>query len=406
MIDTAIEEMIPLIGVRAACAATGRAPASYYRAHSKRLSAQSDTFTSTAVTDPSGPRESAQPRALSAAEREHVLAVLNSQRFADMAPAVVYATLLDEGIYLCSESTMYRLLRERGQTGDRRRQATHPAAVKPELVAHQPNSVWSWDITKLRGPAKWSYYYLYVILDIFSRYVVGWMVASRESKVLAERLIAQTLAAQHISADQLTLHADRGSSMSSKPVALLLADLGVTKSHSRPHTSNDNPLSEAQFKTLKYRPDFPKRFESIEAARVHCDRFFGWYNHEHKHSGIGLHTPADVHYGRADQIRRHRATVLETAYVIDFLAYVYEETRHKVVPPATIANNREEVHRLIASNVAGVNTPAIAGLDAQYQQYRAQNIAVMNDYQSTARFILAYLPRWQEPPQIYGGGVG
>lgn len=303
MIDTAIEEMIPLIGVRAACAATGRAPASYYRAHSKRLSAQSDTFTSTAVTDPSGPRESAQPRALSAAEREHVLAVLNSQRFADMAPAVVYATLLDEGIYLCSESTMYRLLRERGQTGDRRRQATHPAAVKPELVAHQPNSVWSWDITKLRGPAKWSYYYLYVILDIFSRYVVGWMVASRESKVLAERLIAQTLAAQHISADQLTLHADRGSSMSSKPVALLLADLGVTKSHSRPHTSNDNPLSEAQFKTLKYRPDFPKRFESIEAARVHCDRFFGWYNHEHKHSGIGLHTPADVHYGRADQIR-------------------------------------------------------------------------------------------------------
>ncbi|OPF81445.1 integrase [Mycobacterium tuberculosis variant bovis] len=314
MIDTAIEEMIPLIGVRAACAATGRAPASYYRAHSKRLSAQSDTFTSTAVTDPSGPRESAQPRALSAAEREHVLAVLNSQRFADMAPAVVYATLLDEGIYLCSESTMYRLLRERGQTGDRRRQATHPAAVKPELVAHQPNSVWSWDITKLRGPAKWSYYYLYVILDIFSRYVVGWMVASRESKVLAERLIAQTLAAQHISADQLTLHADRGSSMSSKPVALLLADLGVTKSHSRPHTSNDNPLSEAQFKTLKYRPDFPKRFESIEAARVHCGRFFGWYNHEHKHSGIGLHTPADVHYGRADQIRRHRATVLDTAY--------------------------------------------------------------------------------------------
>lgn len=314
MIDTAIEEMIPLIGVRAACAATGRAPASYYRAHSKRLSAQSDTFTSTAVTDPSGPRESAQPRALSAAEREHVLAVLNSQRFADMAPAVVYATLLDEGIYLCSESTMYRLLRERGQTGDRRRQATHPAAVKPELVAHQPNSVWSWDITKLRGPAKWSYYYLYVILDIFSRYVVGWMVASRESKVLAERLIAQTLAAQHISADQLTLHADRGSSMSFKPVALLLADLGVTKSHSRPHTSNDNPLSEAQFKTLKYRPDFPKRFESIEAARVHCDRFFGWYNHEHKHSGIGLHTPADVHYGRADQIRRHRATVLDTAY--------------------------------------------------------------------------------------------
>lgn len=247
MIDTAIEELAPLIGVRGACAATGRVPASYYRAHSKQSGAQSDTFTSTKEqVPPPARRDSAQPRALSAAEREHVLTVLNSPRFADMAPAAVYATLLDEGIYLCSESTMYRLLRERDQTGDRRRHATHPAAVKPELVAHQPNSVWSWDITKLRGPAKWTYYYLYVILDIFSRYVVGWMVASRESKTLAERLIAQTLAAQHVTADQLTLHADRGSSMTSKPVALLLADLGVTKSHSRPHTSNDNPFSEAQ----------------------------------------------------------------------------------------------------------------------------------------------------------------
>ena len=314
MIDTAIEELAPLIGVRAACAVTGRAPASYYRVHSKQSSAHSDRFTSTASAGALVRRESVQPRALSAAEREHVLAVLNCERFADMAPAAVYATLLDEGTYLCSESTMYRLLRERDQTGDRRRHAIHPATVKPELVAHQPNSVWSWDITKLRGPAKWTYYYLYVILDIFSRYVVGWMVASRESKTLAERLIAQTLAAQHITADQLTLHADRGSSMTSKPVALLLADLAVTKSHSRPHTSNDNPFSEAQFKTLKYRPDFPERFDTIEAARVHCDRFFSWYNHEHKHSGIALHTPADVHYSRADEIRRHRATVLDAAY--------------------------------------------------------------------------------------------
>ena len=248
MVDTAIEELTPLIGVRAACAATGRPPASYYRAHSKPSPAQSDTFTSTTaqVAAPLARRESAQPRALSAAEREHVLEVLNSERFADMAPAAVYATLLDEGVYLCSESTMYRLLRERNQTGDRRRHATHPATVKPELVAHQPNSIWSWDITKLHGPAKWTYYYLYVILDIFSRCVVGWMVASRESQTLAERLINQTLAAQHVIAGQLTLHADRGSSMTSKPVALLLADLGVTKSHSRPHTSNDNPFSEAQ----------------------------------------------------------------------------------------------------------------------------------------------------------------
>lgn len=315
MIDTAIEQLTPLIGVRDACAATGRAHASYYRAHTKQSSAQSDTFTSANV-ELAAPvrRESAQPRALSVAEREHVVEVLNCERFIDMAPAAVYATLLDEGVYLCSESTMYRLLRERNQTGDRRRHATHPATVKPELVAHQPNSVWSWDITKLRGPAKWTYYYLYVILDIFSRYVVGWMVASRESKTLAERLIAQTIAAQHISASQLTLHADRGSSMTSKPVALLLADLGVTKSHSRPHTSNDNPFSKAQFKTLKYRPDFPERFGSIEAARMHCDRFFRWYNHEHKHSGIGLHSPANVHYGLADEIHRHRATVLDTAY--------------------------------------------------------------------------------------------
>jgi putative transposase len=338
MIDTAIEELTPLIGVRAACQATGRAPASYYRAHSKQSSPGSDTFNAGNVEDPPVRRESAQPRALSVAEREHVLAVLNCERFADMAPAEVYATLLDEGTYLCSESTMYRLLRERGQTGDRRRHATHPASVKPELVAHQPNSVWSWDITKLRGPAKWSYYYLYVILDIFSRYVVGWMVASRESKVLAERLIAQTLAAQHITADQLTLHADRGSSMSSKPVALLLADLGVTKSHSRPHTSNDNPFSEAQFKTLKYRPDFPERFESIEAARVHCDRFFGWYNHEHKHSGIGLHVPADVHYGRADQIRRHRASVLDTAYRAHPERFVRKPPEPPVLPTVSAIN--------------------------------------------------------------------
>jgi putative transposase len=340
MIDTAIEELAPLIGVRAACAATGRAPASYYRTHSKQPTAHSDTFTSAKTKDiaPPARRESAQPRALSAAEREHVLAVLNCERFADMAPAAVYATLLDEGTYLCSESTMYRLLRERDQTGDRRRQATHPATVKPELVAHQPNSVWSWDITKLRGPAKWTYYYLYVILDIFSRYVVGWMVASRESKILAERLIAQTLAAQHISADQLTLHADRGSSMTSKPVALLLADLGVTKSHSRPHTSNDNPFSEAQFKTLKYRPDFPERFESIEAARVYCDRFFRWYNHEHKHSGIALHVPADVHYGRADEIRRHRATVLNAAYSAHPERFVRKPPEPPALPAVSTIN--------------------------------------------------------------------
>lgn len=313
MIDTAIEELTPLIGTRAACVATGRPAASYYRGKTKAAPRHSQSPPAAALSlAPAA--DSSQPRALTCAERERVLAVLNSERFVDMAPASVYATLLDEGSYLCSESTMYRLLREHGLTGERRRHAKHPATVKPELIAHQPNSVWSWDITKLHGPAKWTYYYLYVILDIYSRYVVGWMVASRESQILAEKLIGQTIRAQHIPDGQLTLHADRGSSMTSKPVALLLADLGVTKSHSRPRVSNDNPFSESQFKTMKYRPGFPERFDSIEASRVHSAEFFGWYNDEHRHSGIAMHTPADVHYGRAEEVRRRRGTVLDCAF--------------------------------------------------------------------------------------------
>ena len=207
-----------------------------------------------------------------------ILGALHAERFADTAPAEVWAILLDEGTYLGSLSTFYRLLRQAGETRERRAQATHPAAVKPELMATGPNQVWSWDITKLHGPAKWTYYYLYVILDIYSRYAVGWMVATRESAALAEKLIAATCAKQGIGRGQLTIHADRGSSMTSKPVAFLLADLGVTQSHSRPHVSNDNPYSEAQFKTLKYRPGFPARFASIEAARAHCQAFFPWYN--------------------------------------------------------------------------------------------------------------------------------
>jgi putative transposase len=197
---------------------------------------------------------------------------------------------------------------------ERRRQAVHPPRVKPELVAHAPNRVWSWDITKLTGPAKWTYYYLYSIIDIYSRYTVGWMVATRESKELAERLLAETIAKQHIDRDQLTIHADRGSSMASNPVAFLLADLGVTKSHSRPHCSNDNPFSEAQFKTLKYRPDFPERFGCLEAARAFCADFYRWYNTDHRHSGIGMHTPSDVHHGHAGTVRAARAETLATAY--------------------------------------------------------------------------------------------
>jgi putative transposase len=209
---------------------------------------------------------------------------------------------------------MYRLLRAEGEVSERRRQASHPPATKPELQASGPNQVWSWDITKLLGPVKWTYYYLYTIIDIYSRYVPGWLLARAERAQLAERLLADTIAKQAVAREQLTIHADRGASMAFRPVAFLLADLGVTKSHSRPHCSNDNPYSEAQFKTLKYRPEFPDRFGCYEDALSFCRQFFGWYNDEHRHSGIGFHTPADVHYGRAEQVRAERAAVLEAAY--------------------------------------------------------------------------------------------
>ena len=254
------------------------------------------------------------PLALSDDERSAVLAELHAERFVDASPAAVYATLLDEGTYLASERTMYRVLAAAAEVRERRAQRRHPAYAAPELLATRPNELWSWDITKLKGPAKWTWFHLYVILDVFSRYVPGWMVATAESAALAERLIADTLAKQAIEPGTLTLHADRGSSMRSKPVALLLADLGVAKSHSRPHTSNDNPYSEAQFKTLKYRPGFPDRFGSIEDARAFCRTFFGWYNTEHRHSGIGLLTPATVHAGRAEDVRAARAVTLAQAY--------------------------------------------------------------------------------------------
>ena len=305
MTDEAVAELAPQTGTRAACAAVGAAQASYYRRH--RISPPP------ARPAPVSHRDRHQPRALAPAERQAILDVLHSDRFADLAPAEVWAALLDEGTYLGSLSTFYRLLRQAGETKERRRQATHPPTVKPELAADRPNTVWSWDITKLHGPAKWTYYYLYVILDIFSRYATGWMVATCESAALAEKLISETCAKQHISPGQLAIHADRGSSMTSKPVAFLLADLGITQSHSRPHVSNDNPYSESQFKTLKYRPDFPARFASIQAARAHCQTFFPWYNEDHRHSALGLHTAADIHYGHARAVQAARADVLAAA---------------------------------------------------------------------------------------------
>jgi putative transposase len=318
MADQAISELTPVIGTRAACAALGRSRATYYRCHRQ---------------SPARPRpardRAPQPRALSESERAEVLSVLHHERFVDQAPASIYANLLDEGRYLCSVPTMYRVLRAENEVRERRRQATHPATVKPELLANGPNEIWSWDITKLLGPAKWTYFPLYVVIDIFSRYVPGWLLAPRETAELAERLLAETIRKQNVAADRLTIHADRGTSMASKLVALLLADLGVTKSHSRPHCSNDNPYSEAQFKTLKYRPEFPGRFGSIEDARSFCQRFFHWYNHQHRHSGLGFHTPAAVHFSRAESIQVGRAHVLHAAYA----AHPERFVRQAPVPP-------------------------------------------------------------------------
>jgi len=253
-------------------------------------------------------------RSLSEEERSTVLECLHQERFQDCSPAQVYAALLDEGRYHCSIRTMYRLLETCGESRERRDQLTHPPYQKPELLATGANQLWSWDITKLRGPVKWTFYYLYVILDVFSRYVVGWMIAYRESAELAKRLIEHTCRKQNIVPGQLTVHADRGSSMKSKPVALLLADLGVLKTHSRPHVCDDNPYSESQFRTLKYHSGFPDRFGSIEDARGFCQSFFSWYNHQHHHSGLGLMTPAMVHHGQAARILAHRQSVLDAAF--------------------------------------------------------------------------------------------
>jgi putative transposase len=315
----AARTLIAEVGITPTCNALGLSRSGFYRTQARQHAPTVEPTTR--------PRP---PRALSADERQGVLDLLHADRFADQAPHEVYATLLDEGDYRCSIRTMYRILNDHTEVKERRNQLRHPVYQKPELLATAPNQVWSWDITKLLGPAKWSYFYLYVILDIFSRYVVGWLVASAEAAALAERLLSETCAKQGIETGQLTIHADRGSSMTSKPVAFLLADLGVTKTHSRPHTSDDNPYSEAQFKTLKYRPDFPERFGSLEDARSFCQDFFPWYNTAHRHTGIGLLTPETLHYGLADEVYVARATVLQAAYA----AHPERFVRKVPVPPA------------------------------------------------------------------------
>jgi len=295
----AAEKLGKEVGVSSACRALGVPRSSVYRARRPKPATR--------------PRPTPE-RALNPVEKSAVRQVLNSEDFWDSSPRQVYATLLDEGTYLCHWRTMYRILDEHREVQERRNQLNHPVYTKPELLATSPNQLWSWDITKLKGPAKWTYYYLYVILDVFSRYAVGWMVAEREKASLARDLIAVTCDKQGIQPDQLVLHADRGGPMRSKPVAMLLADLGVTKTHSRPHVSNDNPYSEAQFKTMKYRLDYPQRFGSLVDARSWARSFFDWYNHEHRHSALGLMPPATVHFGQAQAVYEQRQQVLHAAY--------------------------------------------------------------------------------------------
>lgn len=340
----AVLALSPQVGIQAACGCLGVARATFYRQR-----------------PPVGPREPAvapEPpaprpkpaRALDESERAEVLAVLHEDRFQDCAPAAIQAQLLDEGRYLCATRTMYRILAEQGESRERRDQLVHPPYQKPELLATAPNQVWSWDITKLHGPAKWTYFYLYVILDIFSRYVVGWMVADRESAELAKHLLDETIRKYNILPGQLIIHADRGKVMRAKPVAMLYADLGVTKSHSRPYVSDDNPFSESQFRTLKYRPNFPHRFGGLLDSRAHCQVFFPWYNDEHRHSSLGMLTPAMVHFDQTATVLAQRQTVLDAAYLTHPERFVRKPPTANHPPsavwinPPTRPHSEEESH--------------------------------------------------------------
>jgi len=326
MIDQAITELEPLIGTRAACRATGRSQAGHYRRHRQ------------SPARPRPPRRpQVQPRALSAVERDTARALLNSPEFVDKAPATVFHELLDEGVYVASVSSMYRILRAHNEVRERRRQAVHPARVKPELVATKPNQVWSWDITKLHGPAKWSYFHLYVIIDVYSRYTVGWMIADRESAALAEQLLAATISKENIDRNTLTIHADNGSSMASKPVAFLLADRRHQIAFPAAYQQR-LPFSESQFRTLKYRPDFPATFANLHQARQFCRDFFHWYNLEHRHSGVAWHTPHNVHHGHTARIHTVRADVLTAAYQRNPERFVGKPPEPTALPTAAWIN--------------------------------------------------------------------
>lgn len=312
----AVHALAPLVGVVAACAAMAVPRSTLYRRQ--------------VVT--CAPPRPPPPRALTREERRAVLDIANSDRFVDVSPAEIVATLLDEKVYHCSTRTMYRILAEAGEVRERRNQLRHPEYKKPELLATEPNQVWSWDITKLLRVEKWKYFYLYVVMDVFSRYVVGWLLAEHENAELAKRLIRETAKKHDIREDQLTIHSDRGAPMTSKTMAQLLTDLTITQSHSRPQVSNDNPFSESQFKTMKYRPDFPDRFDDNAAAREHCRKFFDWYNEHHRHSGIAFCTPADVHWGRAAEVLARRQSALDAAYAAHPERFVSGPPRAGEVP--------------------------------------------------------------------------
>jgi putative transposase len=364
-----ITELAPRLGVAPTCAALGLPRASYYRGQQPR---------------PEPKPRPTPARALPPEERAQVLATLHEPRFVDLAPAEVYATLLDEERYLCSERTFYRVLDENAEVRERRNQLRHPHYTAPELLASRPNELWSWDITKLLGPEKWTYYYLYVVLDVFSRYVVGWMLAEGESARLAEKLIAESCERQGITPGQLTVHADRGAAMTSKPVALLLADLGVTKSHSRPHVSNDNPYSESQFKTMKYRPDFPDRFGSLEHGRSFCGDFFPWYNTEHHHVGLGLFTPHDVHFGLAEAKREKRALVLAEAFAKNPQRFPNGRPSPRPLPTAAWINppkprvEGEEVKNLMTSESDPITIEAVRSSLEANLEWKSPEIPNLN----------------------------
>jgi putative transposase len=320
----AVHELVPIVGILAACAALEIPRATFYRRRS--------------TTATCAAKRPAPARALSGEERQAILDVANSERFVDTAPAEIVATLIDEKKYLGSVRTFYRVLAAAGEVRERRDQLRHPEYKKPELLATAPNQVWSWDITKLMGPEKWKYFYLYVLIDIFSRYVVGWLLAEQENATHAKRLIGETCKKEGIEEGQLTIHGDRGAPMTSKTLAQLMADLTITKSHSRPRVSDDNPFSESQFKTMKYQPDYPDRFCGLEDARVRSRAFFDWYNNEHRHSGIAFLTPGDVHCGRSTEVIAARQETLDAAFALHPERFVRRAPSAALLPPTVWIN--------------------------------------------------------------------